>query len=75
MNVIRKIIDKATTTLTIELPDEYKDRKVEVIVLPLDEIGTEGPPKKKYDFSDLVGKLEWEGDALAEQRKLRDEWD
>lgn len=27
-----------------------------------------------YDFSDLVGKLEWKGDAVAEQRRLRDEW-
>jgi hypothetical protein len=27
-----------------------------------------------YDFSDLVGKLEWQGDALTEQKALRDEW-
>lgn len=47
--------------------------KVEVIVLPLDEPAE--PPEKKYDFSGLSGKLEWKGDALAEQRKLRDEWD
>ena len=25
----------------------------------------------KYDFSDLYGQLEWKGDAVAEQRKLR----
>lgn len=31
-------------------------------------------PEKKYDFSDLSGKLEWSGDAVTEQRKLRDEW-
>lgn len=29
---------------------------------------------RKYDFSDLAGKLEWKGDAVAEQRRLRDEW-
>ena len=28
----------------------------------------------RYDFSDLVGKLEWKGDGVAEQRMLRDEW-
>lgn len=28
----------------------------------------------KYDFTDLAGKLKWNGDALAEQRRLRDEW-
>ncbi|ELS04512.1 uncharacterized conserved small protein [Xenococcus sp. PCC 7305] len=28
----------------------------------------------KYDFSDLAGKLNWQGDAVAMQRNLRDEW-
>lgn len=73
MNAVRKIIDHTTNPLTIELPEEYQNIKVEVIILPLEEKKEEQP--KKYDFSDLVGKLEWKGDALAEQRKLRDEWD
>ncbi len=30
--------------------------------------------KMKYDFSVLYGKLEWKGDALAEQKKIRAEW-
>ena len=30
-------------------------------------------PEKKYDFSQLYGKLEWKGDALFEQKKLRSE--
>jgi hypothetical protein len=28
----------------------------------------------KYDFSDLLGRLKWNGDAVAEQRSLRNEW-
>jgi hypothetical protein len=27
-----------------------------------------------YDFTDIVGRLQWNGDALREQRNLRDEW-
>jgi len=27
-----------------------------------------------YDFSSFVGKLDWSGDAVKEQRKLRNEW-
>ncbi|MBI2355146.1 MAG: hypothetical protein HYV06_08975 [Deltaproteobacteria bacterium] len=27
-----------------------------------------------YRFSDLCGKLSWKGDAVATQRKMRDEW-
>lgn len=72
MEPIRKIIDHATSPLAIELPEEYNNHKLEVIVLPLEE---EGVPKKKYDFSRFFGKLEWKGDALSEQRKLRDEWE
>lgn len=27
-----------------------------------------------YRFSDLCGALNWQGDAIAAQRSLRDEW-
>jgi hypothetical protein len=72
MAAIRKIIDHSDNPLTIDLPEDFKNRKVEVIVLPVEE---NDEPRKTYDFSDLVGKLEWKGDAVAEQRKLRDEWE
>jgi hypothetical protein len=29
---------------------------------------------RKYDFSDLVGTLQWQGNAIAMQRTMRDEW-
>lgn len=32
-----------------------------------------GEPKG-YDFSDIAGKLTWQGDAVAVQREIRDEW-
>jgi len=35
------------------------------------------PTKKqtnKYNFSDIAGKLQWQGDALKVQRELRNEW-
>ena len=28
----------------------------------------------KYDLSDLVGHLNWQGDAVAAQRQQRDAW-
>ena len=28
----------------------------------------------QYNFSDLAGRLTWQGDALTTQRSLRDEW-
>lgn len=73
MEAIRKIIENASSPLTIHLPPEYENTNVEVIILPFDDEAN--PKKKKYDFSRFVGKLEWKGDALKEQRKLRDEWE
>ena len=71
MEAIRKIIDHSTHEVVIELPENYQHRKLEIIVLPMEE----EKETKKFDFSDFYGKLDWEGDAVAEQRKLRDEWD
>ncbi len=71
MDAVRKIIDNSSNPLTIELPKEYENRRLEVIVLAVDDKTTE---PKKYNFSDIAGKLEWKGDALSIQKKLRDEW-
>lgn len=30
--------------------------------------------KGRYDCSDLAGRLKWRGDAVKEQRTLRDQW-
>jgi hypothetical protein len=30
------------------------------------------PSGSKYNFAGVVGRLEWQGDAVEEQRKLRD---
>ena len=39
MNVIRKFIESETNEVSINvtLPDEFKSRKLEVIILPVDE--------------------------------------
>ena len=73
MEAIRKIIEPSGNPLTIELPEGFKNRKLEVIVLPVEE--SDVNVNKVNDLSEFFGKLEWKGDAVKEQRKLRDEWD
>ena len=56
----------------IEIPPQFSQlysKHMKVIILV-----AENQKKNKYDFSDVAGKLEWLGDAVKEQRKLRDEW-
>ncbi len=64
--------------LLIDVPTSIIDKNVEVILVIQEETftknGEEIKKKKKYDFSHLYGKLEWKGDALAEQKKIRSEW-
>ncbi|RPD50704.1 hypothetical protein [Paracnuella aquatica] len=80
MKAVRKIIENAPGTISIDVPDEMRNQKLEVILLSADEsqvqqIDPMDKPAKKYDFSDFFGKLQWQGDAVAEQRRLRDEWE
>ena len=73
MNAVRKIIEQSTDVLHIELPKEYQNKRLEVIVLELNQ--TDNDSLKKYNFSDLTGNLNWNEDPVIYQKKLRDEWE
>ncbi len=70
MHSVRKIIENSSNPLTIELPKEYENKKLEVIILQLEDA-----EEKQNDFSEFFGKLQWTGNPLEEQKKLRNEWD
>jgi hypothetical protein len=59
--------------LVIDVPTTLIDKNVDVVLVIQEKEETQ--TKKKYDFSHLYGKLEWKGDALAEQKKIRSEWE
>jgi len=67
---MNKIMHPKSDKLSIQLPPEMVDRDVEVVILPVQD----KPRKKVYDYTNLAGKLQWRGDPVKEQRKLRDEW-
>jgi hypothetical protein len=56
--------------LHVDVPTHLPPGKVEV-VLAIHPIGSSNGNR---DFSDLAGRLQWQGDAVATQRRLRDEW-
>jgi hypothetical protein len=59
--------------LRLDMPTQLPPGQVE-LVLVIQPSTQEIPQSKHYDFSDLVGKLSWQGDAVLEQRKVRNEW-
>ncbi len=75
MEALRQLVRPTNGTITIVLPEQYANEELEVIVRTLPQKDNSvSNNKKKYDFSDLLGKLQWKGNPLDEQKKLRDEW-
>ncbi|MEH1946245.1 MAG: hypothetical protein V7K77_04675 [Nostoc sp.] len=58
--------------LNLNIPTQLAAVEVDIVVV-LNPISSE-EKQLNYDFSDLVGRLTWRGDAVAMQRDLRDEW-
>ncbi|MEA5617041.1 hypothetical protein VB711_04170 [Cronbergia sp. UHCC 0137] len=59
--------------LHLDIPTELDPGQVN-IVLVIDPVVASKDQKLNYDFSDLAGRLTWQGDAVVTQRTLRDEW-
>lgn len=56
--------------LKLDIPTGLDAGEVDIVLV----IESNTKSGNKYDFSDLVGTLHWDGDALATQKALRDEW-
>jgi len=56
--------------LKLDIPTPLDEGEVDVILI----IKSKSIRAKKYSFQDIAGKLKWNGNAIEEQRKLRDEW-
>lgn len=69
MQAVREILHPKENHVTVEIPSSFVGQDVEVIIFPAARAKRSG-----VDFSDLSGELKWSGDAVAEQRTLRDEW-
>ncbi|HIK04226.1 MAG TPA: hypothetical protein IGS40_05860 [Trichormus sp. M33_DOE_039] len=59
--------------LHLNIPTQLSPGQVNIVVV-LNPVPADKTHKSGYDFSDLAGKLVWQGDARAMQRVLRDEW-
>ncbi|MTJ09991.1 MULTISPECIES: hypothetical protein [unclassified Anabaena] len=59
--------------LHLDIPTQLNPGQVN-IVLVINPVVASKDQNLKYDFSHLVGRLNWQGDAVLMQRTLRDEW-
>lgn len=61
----------ASGQLNVKVQSPFQPGEIELVVIAQPGHLNE---KYTYDFSDLVGKLSWNGDALSVQKQLRHEW-
>ncbi|MDZ8054473.1 MAG: hypothetical protein RMX68_002455 [Aulosira sp. ZfuVER01] len=59
--------------LHLNIPTQLPAVEVDIVVV-LNPVASDENQKPKYDFADLVGRLTWQGNAVAMQRTLRNEW-
>ena len=69
MPTLERVVKPRRNRISVEIPKRFGKYTFRIVMIPIVE-----DEKPKYDFSDLVGRLEWSGDAVKEQRRLRDEW-
>lgn len=73
MEVVRKYMDADSLMTVMKLPEKFKNRKLEVIVLPAEE--QENIPKKATDIEQalqsLVGAIPYTDMSLEELREER----
>ena len=68
---MRKTKTDADGYIHLDVPTGVIEHEVEVVVV-VNEVAERKASTK--DFSDLIGKLKWQGNTVMEQRRLRDEW-
>jgi hypothetical protein len=61
MQVERRFEQVKNRRVSIELPDSFNDRQVEIIVLAPDE----APPAHRRPHPDIAGQVEIHGDTLS----------
>lgn len=73
MEVVRKYMDADNLMTVMKLPEKFKNRKLEVIILPAEE--QENTPKKATDIEQalqsLVGAIPYTDMSLEELREER----
>ncbi len=71
MSATYQVIEADLENGRVKSPDLRKLPSIAHVLITWIQVTDE---KRTYDFSDLTGQLKWSGDAVKEQRKLRDEW-
>ena len=72
MEFVRKIINSNDIESIVKLPTELKNKKVEILILPVEE----SKKQKTFDPRQYKGVLNIDSDELEKElSNMRDEWE
>ena len=72
MNYLRKIINSKDIESIVELPEELKNKKVELLILPVSE---DEENESKFDPEEYCGLLNLEEEKIKEGlSEIRSDW-
>jgi hypothetical protein len=78
MDAIRRIVTAKDIVLQVLLPETFRNKQLEIIILPTEDTDEVLNQHKKFDFTQLYGKLK-SGmgiDEIDEKiKQMRSEWD
>jgi predicted metalloenzyme YecM len=74
MQFVRAIVESSQLESVIDIPVEFKDQKVEVLILPLPR--EKKKEKKEFNPDDFIGILKMDSEEIEKEIKsMRDEWE
>lgn len=75
--MLKETIIANTNTYTLQIPNEYLNRRLEIMVFPTDEIKKRKEKEKKIELIwKTAGILKKENiDPITWQKNIRDEWE
>jgi hypothetical protein len=76
MQFVRTIVESNRLVDIVDIPTEFKNKKVEVLILPFHEKKRPSKKKKKFNPEDFEGILNIDKrDIEKEIKRMRNEWE
>lgn len=76
MQFVRTVVESNRLIDIVDIPMEFKNKKVEVLILPFHKMKPPSKKKKKFKPEDFEGILNIDKkDIEKEIKRMRDEWE
>lgn len=74
VKILTKTDESGMAEIRVATDIKNSDVSLIVVVENTHDENKPGARINRYDFSDLLGKVKWDGDPVEYQRRLREEW-